>query len=637
MKKAYSWYVMVMLAKVAIVTLALAFGLAVVGCDTGNDDSSSGGSKIPAELIGKWNTSGNAQDDSDFEFTATKLIIPVYSGECEFSISGKHIKAGAKGTPAEYLGDFCTSYAIGSDGKLTLTGSEIFSGAAVFVKIAGSNSSDITYTAAANGTAGTTTSTSIALTFSAAVTGLTASNITLTNGTGTAAKGALTGSGTAWSIALTSVTTPGNVSVSIAKGGIESAVKTVAVYKSGAAADITYTAAANGTAGTTTSTSIALTFSGAVTGLDASNITLTGDTGAATKGALTGSGTSWTLAISAVTQGSVKVAIAKSGIEIAEKTVAVYNAASKNAGDKTAYSGGAGEPTFNMVYVPGGVTFPTGMSDDGTATVTGAYEIGETQVTYELWYAVRGWAESNGYTFYSNPGREGSSGTTQNTTPGANKQEPVTYVTWFDTAVWLNALTEWVNAKTGSSLTAVYYYDSLYAGVAKNSTPTSNFVKESGGYTYASAYAKPGTTGFRLPGSDEWELAARWRNDTVNVVSASGSGPWFTKGDSASGATASYSNTTATNAVAWYSSNSSSKTQPVKGKAANALGLYDMSGNVWEWSFDWYPGNSSSYRMLRGGCWSNVATYGLQLGDVFGNDPGVRSDYYGFRPARTAN
>jgi formylglycine-generating enzyme required for sulfatase activity len=291
-----------------------------------------------------------------------------------------------------------------------------------------------------------------------------------------------------------------------------------------------------------------------------------------------------------------------------------------------------------MVYVPGGVTFPTETDDSGSATVAGAYEIGETEVTYELWYTVRVWAESNGYTFYSNAGREGSSGSTQNTTPGANRQEPVTMVSWFDAVVWLNALTEWYNAKNPGSapLTAVYYYDSGYAGVAKNIDPTSNFVKESSGYSYASAYAKPGTTGFRLPASNEWELAARWRNDTVNVVSTSGSGPWFTKGDSASGATAGYSDVAATGAVAWYNSNSSGKTQPVKGKAANSLGLYDMSGNVWEWSFDWYFSYSGSVRILRGGSWGSDA-YGLQVGNVNLYGPDGRSVNYGFRPARTAN
>jgi uncharacterized repeat protein (TIGR02543 family) len=287
--------------------------------------------------------------------------------------------------------------------------------------------------------------------------------------------------------------------------------------------------------------------------------------------------------------------------------------------------------TFNMVYVPGGYTFPTGT---GTATVAGAYEIGETEVTYELWYAVKTWAGSNGYTFANNPGREGSSATSQNTAPGENKQEPVTVVTWYDAVVWLNALTEWVNAKEGKNLEPVYYYDSGYNNVAKNSSRSSNFVKENSSYIYASAYAKPGATGFRLPSSNEWELAARWRNDAVNTESGY-ENPYFTKGDSASGAAANYNDATETGKVAWYRGNSSSKTQPVKGKGANGLGLYDMSGNVWEWCDDWHPSYIGSQRIIRGGSQPDSASV-LRVGLVSSAPPDGRLATNGFRPARTA-
>ncbi|MDR1173971.1 MAG: SUMF1/EgtB/PvdO family nonheme iron enzyme [Treponema sp.] len=306
------------------------------------------------------------------------------------------------------------------------------------------------------------------------------------------------------------------------------------------------------------------------------------------------------------------------------------------AGNKTTYT--IDSISFAMAYVPGGVTFPTGLTDNVSATVAAAYEIGETAITYDLWYTVREWAETNGYMFNAsaNSGREGSAGNTGDPPTGAD-QEPVTFISWFAAAVWLNALTEWVNEKTGSILEPVYYYDSTYAAakMAKDCTPTSNFVKEDSLYSFASAYAKPGATGFRLPTSNEWELAARWRgNDPTNTVNDY-TNPYFTKGDSASGATADYHDAAATGAVAWYNGNitGTQKTQPVKGKAANALGLYDMSGNVWEWCFDWTTAGSS--RIIRGG-WVSDADY-LQVGyvDSF-HSPESRVQTYGFRPARTA-
>jgi uncharacterized repeat protein (TIGR02543 family) len=291
---------------------------------------------------------------------------------------------------------------------------------------------------------------------------------------------------------------------------------------------------------------------------------------------------------------------------------------------------------FKMILVPvpdGGIIFPTGMGDSGTATVDAAYEIGETEITYELWYTVRDWAESNGYEFYQNPGREGSSGTIQNTAPSEKKQEPVTWVRWFDTVVWLNALTEWVNAKSGSDLTPVYCYESACTNVARNSVYETNFVKEDSGHTFASAYVKPGANGFRLPTSNEWELAARWRNDSTNTV-VNYSNPYFTKGNSASGATADYNNATATGVVAWYIGNSSGKTRAVKTRDDNALGLYDMSGNVWEWCYDWH--DAGFLRVIRGDGWGDPAYY-LQVGSVEGSTSNTPFNDVGFRPARTGD
>ena len=99
---------------------------------------------------------------------------------------------------------------------------------------------------------------------------------------------------------------------------------------------------------------------------------------------------------------------------------------------------------------------------------------------------------------------------------------------------------------------------------------------------------------FRLPTEAQWEYAARGGNKSIGYT---------------------YSGSNAIDQVAWYWDNSSDTTHPVKTKAPNELGIYDMSGNVWEWCSDWYGAYSfaaqtdptgpatGSYRVDRGGCW----------------------------------
>jgi putative ubiquitin-RnfH superfamily antitoxin RatB of RatAB toxin-antitoxin module len=186
---------------------------------------------------------------------------------------------------------------------------------------------DITYSASADGASGTASSTAIAFAFSGTVAGLVADDVTVTDDTGTVTKGTLNGSGTDWSLGIT-VVTAGNVKVAITKTGIENTVKDVAVHKAGETTPgpVAYSASANGTMGTANSTAIAFAFAEAVTGLVAEEISVTADTGAVTKGALTGNGTDWSLGITVNTAGNVKVAINKSGIENTEKNVAVHKA-----------------------------------------------------------------------------------------------------------------------------------------------------------------------------------------------------------------------------------------------------------------------------------------------------------------------
>jgi hypothetical protein len=190
----------------------------------------------------------------------------------------------------------------------------------------------VTYTLTADGTANTVTSTALSFVFSAAVEGLGAADINLgkAGDTGAAAKGALSGGGTSWTLALGGVTTAGSLTVSVARAGIEGGEKTVTVHKQGETpppSGIGYTVTANGTANTVTSTALSFSFSAALSALAAEDIRLggAGDTGEVVKGALSGGGASWTLALDEVsTAGNIRVSISREGIAGGVKTVRVH-------------------------------------------------------------------------------------------------------------------------------------------------------------------------------------------------------------------------------------------------------------------------------------------------------------------------
>ncbi|HPJ15072.1 MAG TPA: SUMF1/EgtB/PvdO family nonheme iron enzyme [Spirochaetota bacterium] len=293
-----------------------------------------------------------------------------------------------------------------------------------------------------------------------------------------------------------------------------------------------------------------------------------------------------------------------------------------------------GGTEFNLMLTPDVAvtnTFPTDTNDSGSANVPSRFIMGETEVTYQLWKEVHDWAIANGYTF-ANAGVKGNDGADGKTT-----QHPVTEINWRDSIVWCNALTEYYNANNGSEtdLAVVYCSDAGYTTPIRSSADGiyDSSVNSTAG-SYDNPYVNSSAKGFRLPGSMEWEFAGRYRGaDATNAVAGS-DGTYYTKGNSASGASADYSDESATSAVAVYGVSS---TAVVKSKVsgANALGLYDMSGNVWEWCFDWYPSYVGSFRVRRGGACDNVAV-NMRLSGVGRSDPyDENSRLFGFRFCRS--
>lgn len=206
----------------------------------------------------------------------------------------------------------------------------------------------------------------------------------------------------------------------------------------------------------------------------------------------------------------------------------------------------------DMVFVEGGTM-------TGIANPVADFWIGRYEVSREEWDVVYAWALNNGYTFFDQDPTNPSLYAV-----GCAPNHPVTKITWYDIAKWCNAKSEM------DQLTPVYQ--------------TGSGVYRTGNVDLLDNQSLPSANGYRLPFRDEWVYAARGGVLSQDFL---------------------YSGSNTADDIAIYSGNSSGAecessgigTWPLASKGPNELGIFDMSGNVWEMTNDWEGLDSGSRRV----------------------------------------
>jgi outer membrane protein assembly factor BamB/formylglycine-generating enzyme required for sulfatase activity len=222
------------------------------------------------------------------------------------------------------------------------------------------------------------------------------------------------------------------------------------------------------------------------------------------------------------------------------------------------------EPVLEMADVPGG-EFRN--PDGGLRMRMLPFKIGKREVSFAKWEAVRHWAEAHGYEF----SRQGHMGSMYWYHFAHTPREPVTFTQWHDVAVWCNALSEMEGRTpfyyTDPEKTKVYRQAWAYRPIKVAGW---QIVAKGGGLgRYAAPrnnelwlFEKWDVNGYRLPTTSEFEYA---------LQGGSGSRYYWGSGGNR-------------DEHAWSIFNSGGTTHEVGTRKPNGYGLYDMIGNVWEWT-----------------------------------------------------
>lgn len=270
-------------------------------------------------------------------------------------------------------------------------------------------------------------------------------------------------------------------------------------------------------------------------------------------------------------------------------------------------------PTLGtLIYVPAG-TFQRDSVTTNLGTVT-AFRMSRFEVTRAQWTAVTGWADPS------------------NTAHSASVNDPVQRVSWYDAIAFCNRLSLLENLTPVYSVSGVDFSTLTYGQIPSNEDANWN-----------GATANWSANGYRLPTEMEWMWAAMGADtDSPGTVNTSGHLKAFAGSDG--------TNVVGDFAVFGYETTepgrtTTQRTSPAGSKAANELGFQDLSGNVWEWLWDWLgpsPGGtvvdgrgpaSGIHRGFHGGSWLSSAS-NCTVAARSGYYPNNRDSVNGFRVVR---